>query len=113
MSRVQSPWKGEKMSFKIITGDITKCETTAIVKCSEYILLGGGGWTGPSTGPGLSFWENAGCSADARLDRLKSQKGYKLKAEYIIHTPGPVWQDGVITNANFWNHVTGAVLSWH
>jgi O-acetyl-ADP-ribose deacetylase len=92
---------GPEATLELAIGDITAETTDAIVNAANSGLLGGGGVDG-------AIHRAAGPALLAECKKIRDQRGplppgqavttpgANLKAKYVIHTVGPVWQGGKV-----------------
>jgi O-acetyl-ADP-ribose deacetylase len=81
--------------IEIMRGDITTLDVDAIVNAANSSLRGGGGVDGAihrAAGPALAH--AAGALAPCASGDAVITPGFGLRARFVIHTVGPVWQGG-------------------
>ncbi|HYE83058.1 MAG TPA: O-acetyl-ADP-ribose deacetylase [Clostridia bacterium] len=89
----------EKNRVSLIKGDITKLDADAIVNAANSSLLGGGGVDGAIHKAGgrqilEECMEIRDKQGGCKTGEAVITSGGMLKARFVIHTVGPVWNGG-------------------
>lgn len=85
------------MPFRIVRNDIVRMPVDAIVNAANSALMRGGGVCGAIFEAAGSEQMTAACDAIGHCNtgEAVATPGFALPARHVIHTVGPVWQDGL------------------
>ncbi len=83
------------MPFEIVRNDITKMDVDAIVNSANpHVLIGAGVDNAIHEAAGPKLFEARQLIGDIHVGSAVVTPAFKLQAEYVIHTVGPLWRGG-------------------